>query len=406
MASDSTDSSDTTVHPIHKSWMRHALRLAMRGYGSVSPNPMVGALLVSAQGVVLGEGWHERAGEPHAEPRAIQSALQKGAIPQGATLYVTLEPCCSHGRTPPCTGAILKAGIGRVVMASPDPNPAHAGKGIELLRSAGVEVIEGIERARADLLNEAFFHWIQTGMPWTLGKSAMSLDGKIATKTGESKWITSPQSRAKGMRLRLGSDAILVGVGSVIADDPSLTCRSRSARADKSWTRIILDPKARTPLESQLVKTASKIRTLVFVSENADALTVNRLEERGVEVRRRPFYSPPDAGDPENPSERPSGFDLNALNRELGSEGITQLLIEGGGETLGRAFAQRLIQRIHFFYAPKLIGGSAAPRAVGGPGAGRWEDMLRLSEIQWRRLGCDAYLTAKVSVWGKDAPPK
>jgi diaminohydroxyphosphoribosylaminopyrimidine deaminase/5-amino-6-(5-phosphoribosylamino)uracil reductase len=177
------------------------------------------------------------------------------------------------------------------------------------------------------------------------------------------------------------------------------------ARADKTWTRIILDPKARTPLESQLVKTASKIRTLVFVGESADALSVNQLEDRGVEVRRRPFYSV-DAADPENPSERPSGFDLNALNRELGSEGITQLLIEGGGETLGRALAQRLIQRIHFFYAPKLIGGSAAPRAVGGPGAGRWEDMLRLSEIQWRRLGPDAYLTAKVSVWGKDAPPK
>src|SRR6266498_836864 len=208
--------------------MRLALHLARRGYGITSPNPMVGALLVK-RGRVIGRGWHRCAGGPHAEIEALRDAARRGHDPCGATLYVTLEPCSTHGRTPPCTGAIISAGIARVVVAATDSNPAHAGRGFRILKRAGIEVVTGLLADEATRLNESFNHWIVHRTPFVTVKAAMTLDGKIATASGESKWITSEKARAYGMKLRVGADAILVGVNTVLADDPSLSVRSQKS---------------------------------------------------------------------------------------------------------------------------------------------------------------------------------
>ena len=225
-------------------FMREALKLAQRACGMTSPNPMVGAVLVRG-GKIIGRGFHQRAGEPHAEIEALRDAEARGHSPRGATLYVTLEPCCTHGRTPPCTDAIIASGIREVIVGATDPNPKHSGRGLEVLRAAHVKVRDGVLAAEATRLNEAFNHWIVHRTPFVTVKAAMSLDGKIATRTGESKWITGPQSRERAMRLRQGADAILVGANTILRDDPSLTVRL--AGVSKKLRRIILDSKARTP---------------------------------------------------------------------------------------------------------------------------------------------------------------
>src|SRR5476651_722196 len=253
-------------------FMRLALRLARRGYGATSPNPMVGAVLVKG-GKIIGRGWHRRAGLPHAEIEALRDAQKRGQNPRGATLYVTLEPCCTHGRTPPCTDAIISAGIKKVVIGATDPNPKHAGKGFKILHRAGVEVF-GLRRhvgalesgdtsphsklaGECEKMNEAFNHWIVHRTPFVTVKAAMTLDGKIATASGESKWITGETARAHGMKLRLGNDAILVGINTILADNPGLTVRK--PMADGRWQagiairRIVLDSMARTPLDSKVV---------------------------------------------------------------------------------------------------------------------------------------------------------
>ena len=214
--------------------MRLALRLARRGFGATSPNPLVGAVLVKNK-KIIGRGWHQRAGWPHAEIEALRDAQNSGRNPRGATLYVTLEPCCTHGRTPPCTDAIIFAGIKCVVIGATDPNPKHAGKGFKILRRAGIEVVHGILADDCAKLNEAFNHWIVRRTPFVTVKAAMTLDGKIATAGGQSKWITGEKARAHGMKLRQGSDAILVGINTIIADDPSLTCESPWPMADGRW---------------------------------------------------------------------------------------------------------------------------------------------------------------------------
>src|SRR6266496_2961597 len=221
------------------SFMRRAFRLARGGYGQTSPNPMVGAVLVK-RGKVIGQGWHHRAGQPHAELEALCDAQARKTSPAGATLYVTLEPCCTHGRTPPCTDAIKAAGIKRVVIAATDPNPAHAGRAFQILRRAGICVTTGLLAEEATRLNEAFNHWIIERTPFVTVKAAMSLDGKIATRRGESKWITGVQARNYGMEMRRGADAILVGVNTITADNPSLTWRGRETEG-KKLRRIILD---------------------------------------------------------------------------------------------------------------------------------------------------------------------
>jgi len=256
--------------------MREALALAERGRGFTSPNPAVGAVLVKS-GRVIGRGYHHQAGKPHAEIEALRDAARQGLSTKGATLHVTLEPCCTHGRTPPCTEAILAAGIRRVVVAATDPNPHHAGRGLRRLRRHGIDVCTGVLRAEATRLNEAFNHWIVHRTPFVTVKAALTLDGRIATATGDSQWITGEAARRHAMQVfRRNADAILVGINTILADDPSLTYRGPGA-ARKSWRRIVLDSQARTPLAAEVVTDASAARTLIVVADGAPAGRVEAL---------------------------------------------------------------------------------------------------------------------------------
>lgn len=365
--------------------MRLALRLAARARGFTSPNPLVGAVLVR-RGRILGQGWHHRAGEPHAEIEALRDAARRGFSARGATLYVTLEPCCTHGRTPPCTEAILAAGIRRVVAAATDPNPRHAGRGFDRLRAAGLRVETGLFAAEAARLNEAFNHWIVHGTPWVTLKCAMTLDGKIATATGESRWITGPAARARAQQLRLEADAVLVGVNTVLADDPALTVRRSGAGDDpaavlKPVRRLVLDARARTPLTARLVGDAWAAWTTVFVSRRAPARRVAALARR-VRVVAAP--------------EKDGRLDLDWILRRLGREGVTHLWVEGGGEVNASFFAAGRVHRVVFFYAPKVLGGRAARKAVAGEGFRAWPEIPRLRDLEWRRAGEDLWLTARV----------
>ncbi len=363
-------------------WMRRALVLARRGHGKTSPNPSVGAVIVRG-GEFLGGGWHHCAGGPHAEIEAFRDVERRGGDPRGAALYVTLEPCCTHGRTPPCTDAILGSGVRRVVVAAIDPNPRHAGRGIGILREAGIEVTTGVCESVAMELNESFNHWILGRTPFVTLKAAMTLDGKIATVSGESKWITGDKSRAVGMRLRRGSDAILVGVNTVLVDDPALIVRDAHGRELKSrLRRIVLDSAARTPLESRVVSDDHRVRTTIVVAESAPVRRVEELARR-VRVLRAP-------------ADARGRVDLRWLMTQLGSEDVTRLLVEGGGEVNGGFLDARLAHRIAFFYAPKIIGGESAPRGVGGIGAVSEGTLAGLRDIRWRRLGADLFLTARL----------
>ena len=364
-------------------FMRLALRLAFRARGQTSPNPLVGAVLVRS-GRVIGQGWHRMAGEPHAEIEALLDAKRRGEKAQGSTLYVTLEPCCTHGRTPPCTEAILAAGIKRVVVAATDPNPKHAGRGFRLLTKTGVKVSHGVLAGEATRLNEAFNHWIVRRTPFVTVKSAMTLDGKIASASGESKWITGETAREEGMKLRAGADAILVGVNTVLADDPSLTVRLRENSKLKVQSsrlrRIVLDTQARTPLKAKLVTDQWASLTTIVVGRDASARRVAALARR-VNVLRAPVR-------------RDGKLNLRWLLRQLGRENVTSLLVEGGGEVNASFLLNRLAQRIVFFYAPKVLGGKKARPAVAGDGATGWQDNLTLREVEWRRVGADLMLNA------------
>jgi len=367
--------------------MRLALRLARRGRGTTSPNPMVGAVLVRG-GKIIGRGWHRRAGLPHAEIEALRDAEQRGNPVKGATLYVTLEPCCTHGRTPPCTDAVITAGIRRVVVGATDPNPKHAGRGFEVLRAAGIEVVPGVLAEECAALNEAFNHWIVHRTPLVTVKAAMTLDGKIATASGESKWITGEQSRAFAMKLRQASDAILVGINTILADDPSLTLRRPASgiRPPKTLRRIILDSRARTPLTAKVVTDEHAALTTIVVSPTAPKRRVAALA-RKVRVLTVPTT---------HQASRSTHHALPWLLRRLGRENITCLLVEGGGEVNASFLTQRLAHRIAFFYAPKILGGRAARRGVAGKGARAWPEILCLTAPQWRRLGADLLLLARV----------
>jgi diaminohydroxyphosphoribosylaminopyrimidine deaminase / 5-amino-6-(5-phosphoribosylamino)uracil reductase len=359
-------------------FMREALKLARRGYGTTSPNPMVGAVLVKA-GKIIGRGFHQRAGLPHAETEALRDAEARGRNARGATLYVTLEPCSTHGRTPPCTEAIIAAGVREVIVAASDPNPKHAGRGLDILRRAGVKVRQGVHAAEATRLNEAFNHWIVQRTPFVTVKAGMSLDGKIATRTGESKWITNPESRERAMRLRLGADAILVGVNTVIRDDPSLTVRLDGV--SKPLRRVVLDSYARTRLSNKVVADEQAPSTTLVVSEDAPAKKLAALE-RKVQVWRAP--------------QRNGGIDLRWLLEKLGAENVTSLLVEGGGEANASFLLGGFAQRVAFFYAPILIGGADAVKTVAGDGIMDAAKGLKLSEVEWERIGPDLFLTARL----------
>jgi len=363
--------------PLDRKRLALAFRLARRGFGRTSPNPMVGAVLVK-NGKVIGQGWHHRAGEPHAEIEALRSAKEN---PKGATLFVTLEPCCTHGRTPPCTGAIIAAGLKRVVVAALDPNPAHRGRGLKILRKAGISVSHGLLAGQDLRLNEAFRHWIVHRTPFVTVKAAMSLDGKIATRAGQSKWITGPEARACGMTLRTGADAILVGVNTIVMDDPALT-RRQPGFADKPLRRIVLDPTGRIPLRSKVVAGKFARWTTVVVTRAASPRRLSALRRR-VRVLRAPV--------------RNGGIDLPWLLRKLGRDQVTSLLVEGGGETNASFLLQRLAHRVAFFYAPLVLGGRDAPKTVAGRGLPGLTERIILHDVQWRRLGEDLLLTARAA---------
>jgi diaminohydroxyphosphoribosylaminopyrimidine deaminase / 5-amino-6-(5-phosphoribosylamino)uracil reductase len=375
-----------------ETFMRQALQLARRGSGATSPNPMVGAVLVR-RGQVIGRGWHRRAGLPHAEIEALRDAERRGHNPRGATLYVTLEPCCTHGRTPPCTAAIKAAGIKRVVVGATDPNPKHVGHGFEILRRAGIPVLTGVLAADCAQLNEAFNHWIVHRTPLVTVKAAMTLDGKIATASGESKWITGEKARAYGMKLRQGSDAILVGVNTILADDPSLTVRGQKAEAGRrkgqtGLRRIVLDSLARTPLNAKVVADEFASLTTIVVSDRAPKSRVSALAKR-VDVRVAPRRKSKIV----NPKSR---IELRWLLETLGAENVTSLLVEGGGEVNASFLLGGFAQRVAFFYAPKILGGRDSKKGVAGEGVARLSDVILLEDLQWQRLGDDLLLTAKV----------
>jgi len=370
-------------------FMRQALALARRGYGTTSPNPMVGAVLVK-HGKVVGRGWHRRAGMPHAEIEALRDVQKRGNSTKGATLHVTLEPCCTHGRTPPCTEAIIAAGIKRVVIGATDPNPKHAGEGFKILRRSGIEVVHGILADECTRLNEAFNHWIVHRTPFVTVKAAMTLDGKIATASGESKWITGEQARAHGMKLRQGSDAILVGVNTVLADDPSLTVRCQVPgvrRQEKQLRRIVLDSMARTPLVAKVVSDEHAAWTTIVVSQRAPKSRVAALAKR---VR---VLVCPDT----RSTKHEARLNLRWLLKKLGADNVTSMLVEGGGEVNASFLMGGFAQRVAFFYAPKILGGRDSRRAVAGQGAASLAEVLKLTDVEWRKLGPDLLLMARLA---------
>jgi diaminohydroxyphosphoribosylaminopyrimidine deaminase/5-amino-6-(5-phosphoribosylamino)uracil reductase len=351
--------------------MRRALELAAQGQGAVEPNPMVGCVI--ARGAeILGEGWHRRFGGPHAEIEALKLARERA---RGATLYVTLEPCCHHGKTPPCTSAVLAAGVARVVAALADPFPQVAGGGLAKLRAAGIEVEVGVLEREARNLNAPYLKLLATGRPWVIAKWAMTLDGKIATRTGDSRWISCKASRHVTHQLRGRVDAIIVGRGTAAADDPMLTARPPGPR---SAMRIVVDSRASLSLESQLVRTACETPVLVAVSSDATTADCRRLQDAACTV----FYC---AG--KTPRDR-----LESLLDELGKRRMTNVLVEGGGRLLGSLFDGGLIDEVHVFIAPKLAGGEAAPGPIAGCGVDVIASAMALEDVDVEQLGGDVYL--------------
>lgn len=374
-------------------FMRLAIDLARRSTGQTSPNPMVGAVLVKGRKIIA-RGWHRGAGLPHAEMEALHEAQRRGQNPKGATLYVTLEPCCTHGRTPPCTDAIIAADIQRVVVGATDPNLRHSGRGFKILKRAGIEVIHGVLAEECSNLNEVFNHWIVQRTPFVTVKAAMTLDGKIATANGESKWITGEKARAEGMKLRRGVDAILVGINTILADDPGLTARAKMTdgrwKVVKPIRRIILDSMARTPLAAKVVSDKHAALTTIVVGEYAPKGRVAALARR-VKVIVAPIQKVGRAR-----SDAPQQIDVRWLLRRLGSENVTSLLVEGGGEVNASFLLGGLAQRVAFFYAPKILGGRDSRKAVAGEGVKNLAEVIQLRNLEWKRLGPDLSLTARV----------
>jgi len=353
-----------------RNWMRRALDLAVRARGRTSPNPMVGAVIVT-DGQVVGEGFHAYAGSDHAEVAALREA---GPAAAEGTLYVSLEPCCHQGRTPPCVDQILGAGIRRVVAAGEDPNPSVSGRGFASLREAGVRVEVGLLGEEAARLNEAFFKYIRTGVPFVTLKVAASLDGKIATRTGESRWITGESARRRVHQLRNEVDAVLVGIGTVLRDDPLLTTRLGIAD-QRDPIRVIVDNLARLPLRAKVVNRASTAPTILAVSQMAPRTKLEALEREGVQVIVV-----------ENSPRRVS---LERLLEVLGKRGILSVMIEGGAEINASALREGIADKVLVFLAPILIGGKSTPTAVGGEGIESLAQALRLRDVRIERFDGD-----------------
>lgn len=369
-----------------REYMALALQLASGTLGQTSPNPVVGAVVVK-DGRIVGMGAHLKAGEPHAEVHALRMA---GEQAKGATLYVTLEPCTHHGRTPPCTEAILAAGIARVVVATLDVNPQVAGRGVNRLREAGLSVSVGLLEAEAIRLNEIFFHHVATGLPFVTVKTASTLDGKIATRTGHSKWITGPKARAQVHLLRHQHDAILVGVNTVIADDPALTARlADGEEPGRQPIRIVLDTHLRTPLTSRVV-TDGKAATWIYTTERAPADKRAALEARGVQI------IVPEPGE-ERMETHP--MEISDVLRSLGQRGVTSLLVEGGAEINGAFLQAKAVQKIISYISFKLVGGSAAPTPFGGIGIPAMDAAVRLANVEVQQVDENDLRIVGYPVW-------
>ena len=372
-----------TRFPNDQDCMRFAVELARRGLGNVEPNPAVGAVLVDDSGTLLAAGFHERFGGPHAEINAFANLAQR--FPDDAErrqrlatarLFVTLEPCCHHGKTPPCSEAVIASGVRRVVVGLRDPFPRVNGGGIRQLQDAGIDVTVGVAADEVALLTAPFVKLVTTALPYVHAKWAMTLDGKIATRTGESKWISNEQSRAIVHQLRGRMDAVIVAAGTARADDPLLTARPAGPRLA---TRIVVDSQARLSSDSQLVRTARDVPVIVACLDSAPAQDIQRLTAAGVEVL------PLSARDDGHP-------DLTELLRELGRRSMTNVLLEGGAGLLGSAFDQRLVDEVHVFIAPKLVGGEAARSPIGGLGLSAMPVLSQLRSVAVEQVGSDVYI--------------
>lgn len=355
-------------------FMRRAIELAERGRGWTNPNPVVGAVIVK-DGRIIGEGYHARFGGLHAERNAIASLTEPA---RGAVMYVTLEPCCHYGKTPPCTEAILEQGIARVVVGSRDPNPKVAGKGAALLREAGVIVEEDFLRSECDRLNPVFFHYITNGTPYVVMKYAMTVDGKIATRTGASQWITGEKAREQVHRLRHQYMGIMAGIGTVLADDPLLNVR---LEGKKSPVRIICDSRLRLPPDSQICRTAKQYPTIVAHAAGSREAAA-RLEQLGIQV----VAIPDEAG----------RVDLKRLMRFLGKQGLDSILLEGGGELNESALQAGIVQEAKVFVAPKIFGGGEAKTPVTGRGVALSGEARMLSLEAMSQVGEDLLLEYRV----------
>lgn len=364
-------------------FMARAIELALKGAGKTSPNPLVGAVITQGSAVV-GEGYHEQAGKPHAEVNALRAA---GDSARGATMYVNLEPCNHHGRTPPCTEAIIAAGIKRVVIATRDPNPLVNGQGVQRLRAAGVDVVEGVLAQAGKTLNEAFFHFIRTGRPFVVLKYAMTLDGKAATAGGQSRWISGEASRQCVHQLRSRYDAVMTGIGTVLADDPMLTARPSGSQG-RDPIRIILDSRLRIPLDAKLLHLESEAPTWIVTTPLAPAAKRAALEDLAkrahspLEVLTMPVHE--------------GRVELPTLMRELGGRGVTSLLLEGGASLNGAALTSGIVDKIVCFIAPKIFGGATAPGPVGGAGVAEIGRAWRLTRIRLGLADGDIVITGYI----------
>ena len=359
-------------------FMALALRQARRGEGRTHPNPPVGAVLVQGE-QILAKGYHARAGADHAEVDALRAV---GGRAPGAELYVTLEPCHHRGRTPPCTAAILKAGIRRVIIGATDPNPRTDGRGISRLRRAGVEVTTGVLAESCARLLEPFSKLIRTGRPWVVLKLATTLDGRIATRTGHSQWVTGPSARRAVHRLRNRCDAIMVGAGTVTADDPALTCRIPRGRDP---LRVILSGTLSFPAGSRVVNAQGPLggpTALVATTRRSGAVQAAELRQRGAEVVRLPS--------------RQGQVDLGALLDHLGQRDVMSVLVEGGGQVTAAFLSAGLVDRVVWFIAPKIVGGVHAVPAVGGRGVARMDDALQVSDLRISRVGEDLMIDGRM----------
>ncbi len=374
----------TPTSPTDRGHLARALELAERGRGAVHPNPMVGCVIVSPEGNTVGEGWHARFGGPHAEVAALSDA---GEAARGATAYVSLEPCCHTGKTGPCTEALTAAGIARVVIASDDPSDKASGRGLGNLRDEGIDVSvlpPGDELAvAARMLNQPFRKQARTGLPWVLHKAASTLDGKVASRTGDAKWITSEESRERGHRWRAELDAVVVGIGTALADDPQLT--SRVPGVVRQPRRIVFDSEARLAVNSRLMQEAPEIPITVVVSRAAPRGAVAALASSGAEVI---------VASGENEQAR-----VKSALEQLGESGITSMLLEGGPHLAGSFYDAGAVDELRLFIAPKLLGGRGARSIVEGVGIEKVGDALEALDWHWEPSGRDLLVTARLREW-------